>query len=420
MRTGSVAGLRNSGGSPVQSEAPAAEAAPLSPEAVEHRRRLARVRRAMAGRSMAALVVTDPANIYYLCGYNAWSFYTPQCLVVPADAEPVLFARAMDAAGARVTASLDEEQVEGYPETLVHRPDVHPFDWIAQRIVERGLTDGSSDTVVGFEGDSHFFSARAFRALEAGLTGLRLEDSQELVNWVRVVKSEYELERMRVAGTIAQHAMEMALEAVVPGRRQCDAVADILAAQARGVGDHGGDYPAIVPMLPTGEGSGTPHLTWTDEPFRRGEATVIELAGVYQRYHAPLARTIVLGEPPLRLAATASVVQDGMAAVLGHLKPGSTPHEVHAAWETVIGSHGLSKASRIGYSIGLGYPPDWGERTVSLRADDRTTMLPGMCFHVILGMWMEGWGYELSEPVVVHETGVERLANLDQTLTIGA
>lgn len=404
----------------MQFDAPGAEAPPVSREAAEYDRRLTAVRRSMGQRSMAALVVTDPANIHYLCGYNAWSFYTPQCLVVPADGDPVLFARAMDAAGARFTALLREDQVEGYPETLVHRSDGHPFDWIALRMRERGLVPGARDTVVGYEGDSHFFSPRGFRALEGGLTGLRLEDSRELVNWVRVVKSDYELEHLQVAGTIAQHAMEIALEAVVPGRRQSDAVAEILAAQARGVGEYGGDYPAIVPMLPTGEGSGTPHLTWSDEPFRRGEATVIELAGVYRRFHAPLARTIVLGEPPLRLAATASVVQDGMAAVLDNLKPGGTPHEVHAAWEAVIGSHGLSKASRIGYSIGLGYPPDWGERTVSLRADDHTVLEPGMCFHVILGMWMDGWGYELSEPVALREAGAQRLANLDQTLTIGA
>ena len=42
----------------------------------------------MAERSLAALVVADPANLYYLTGYNAWSFYTPQCLVVPAAASP--------------------------------------------------------------------------------------------------------------------------------------------------------------------------------------------------------------------------------------------------------------------------------------------------------------------------------------------
>jgi ectoine hydrolase len=84
----------------------------------------------------------------------------------------------------------------------------------------------------------------------------------------------------------------------------------------------------------------------------------------------------------------------------------------------VIAAHGLTKESRIGYSIGIGYPPDWGERTVSLRAGETTELAAGMAFHVILGMWMDGWGYELSEPVAVTPTGVERLTDLPQELTI--
>src|SRR5680860_1314729 len=107
------------------------------PSPAEYEQRLHRVRRAMAERSMAALVVTDPANLYYLTGYDAWSFYTPQCLVVPAAGDPVLFAREMDAAGAGFTSRLPADAVEGYPEHLVHRLDVHPFDWIAERIRER-------------------------------------------------------------------------------------------------------------------------------------------------------------------------------------------------------------------------------------------------------------------------------------------
>jgi ectoine hydrolase len=383
----------------------------------EYDRRLARVRERMDSRSLAALMVTDPANLYYLTGYNAWSFYTPQCLVVPARGSPVLFARAMDAAGAGNTSWLPDEQVAGYPEDLVHRPDVHPFDWIAAQIRERGLAGVNGDAVA-FEGDSHFFSARGFLALRCGLPDARLEDSRELVNWVRLVKSPHELQQMRIAGTIAQQAMAVALDAIAPGRRQCDVAAEIVAAQARGTTEHGGDYPAIVPMLPTGEGAGTPHLTWTEDVFRSGEATTIELAGAYRRYHSPLARTIMLGEPPKRLAHTAGVVREGMARVLDAIRPGRTPDEVHRVWNDVITAEGLSKDSRIGYSIGLGYPPDWGERTISLRPREHTVLEPGMCFHVILGMWMDGWGYELSEPVAVTGGGVERLTNLPQDLTI--
>ena len=389
------------------------------PDAAEYADRLRAVRTAMAGRSMAALVVTDPANLYYLTGYNAWSFYTPQCLVVGASGDPVLFTRAMDATGAGHTAYLSDDLIEGYPEHLVHRSDIHPFDWIAERMRERRLVAPLAAPTVGVEADSPFFSARGYLALQSGLRGARLEDSRELVNWVRVVKSDYELEQMRIAGTIAQRAMEVALHAVAPGRRQCDAVAEILAAQVLGTEEHGGDFTAIVPLLPTGAGAGTPHLTWTDAPFTTGEATTIEIAGVYRRYHSPIARTIMLGEPPKRLASTAAIVADGMARVLDEVRPGRTPHEIHAVWDAVIRTHGLSKASRIGYSIGIGYPPDWGERTVSLRADEHLALEAGTCLHIILGMWMDGWGYELSEPVAVTAAGVERLTNLTQDLTIG-
>ncbi len=384
----------------------------------EYDTRLARVRAEMARRSLSALVVTDPANLFYLTGYDAWSFYTPQCLVVPAQGRLQLFARAMDAAGATFTAMLSGEQVHGYPEELVHRPDVHPFDWIAARSLEHGCLVDSTGSTVAVEADSHFFSARGYLALVAALPRSQVVDSAELVNWVRLVKSEDEIAQLRIAGSIAERAMRVALEAIAVGRRQCDVVAEILAAQASGTAEHGGDYPAIIPLLPTGDGAGTPHLTWTDLPFVDGEATTIELAGVFGRYHAPLARTVMLGQPPRPLADTACVAGDGMHAALSALVPGASAADVHAAFTTVISRRGLVKDSRIGYSIGIGYPPDWGERTVSLRAAEHSVLTTGMAFHVILGMWMDGWGYELSEPVVVTGSGAERLTDLPQELTI--
>ncbi|WP_328998699.1 M24 family metallopeptidase [Kribbella sp. NBC_00709] len=380
----------------------------------EYGERLARVRGVMADRGLGALIVSDPANLFYLTGYDAWSFYTPQCLLVPADGEVRLFARAMDAAGASYTCNLRADQVHGYPEDLVHRPDVHPYDWIAGLC--RDMIPAGADVAV--EGDAHYFSARGYLALSNGLPGHRLVDSAELVNWVRLVKSPDELRRLRIAGSIAEQAMRVALEQLRPGLRQCDLVAEILAAQATGTPEHGGGYPAIVPMLPTGDAAGTPHLTWTDRPFTAGEATTIELAGVFDRYHAPLARTVMLGDPPRRLRETAKVVADGMQATLSTIRPGVTGSAVHAAFNDVIAAQGLVKDSRIGYSIGIGYPPDWGERTVSLRPGETTVLTAGMAFHVILGMWMDGWGYELSEPVAVTAGGVERLTGLSHELTI--
>lgn len=384
----------------------------------EFAERLRRVRASMAEQSLSALVVTDPANLFYLTGYNAWSFYTPQCLVLPADGPPTLFARAMDAAGARHTCNLPDEHVVGYPETLVHRPDIHPFGWITRTARERGVLPAGPDSVVAAECDSHFFSARAYLDLVQGLDGARVVDSGELVNWVRLVKSEHEIAQLRIAGQIAEVSMQAALESVRPGRRQCDVAGDIVAAQAHGTAEHGGDYSAIPPMMPTGAAAGTPHLTWSEQPFVSGEATTIELAGAYGRYHAPLARTIHLGDPPPLLTDTAKTVDEALGVAVEMTEPGVVVADVHTAVNDVLSRQGLIKESRIGYSIGIGYPPDWGERTVSLRAGDTTILQQGMAFHVILGIWMDGWGYELSEPIVVSSDGVEHLTDLPHELTI--
>ncbi len=382
----------------------------------EYATRLDAVQSAMAERGWAALVVVEPANLYYLTGYDAWSFYTPQCLVVPASGLPHLFARAMDAGGAHHTAYLDRDHIHGYPEHHVQRPDVHPWEWITRHAVGLGLLPASEE--VGVELDGYYFSPRAYLALQQGVDGTRLVDCHELVNWVRVVKSPREQALLREAGTVTDAVMRTALDGVAAGRRQCDVVAEILAAQARGAGALGGGYPAIVPMLPTGETAGTPHLTWSDAVLVSGEASTVELAGVRHRYHVPLARTVSLGRPPRRLVECAAAVAEGLDAALAAFRPGASGHDVHAAFNAVIRRHGLSKESRVGYSIGIGYPPDWGERTVSLRAEDKTELVPGMAFHLILGMWMDGWGYETSEPVLVVPSGVEPLTHVPQGLVV--
>ncbi|MEB4614845.1 M24 family metallopeptidase [Leucobacter sp. M11] len=383
----------------------------------ERRERVARVQARMRGQDLDALLVSDPANIFYLSGYNAWSFYTPQVLFVPADGAPLIVMREMDANGAHRTADLSGDAVLGYPETLVHRPDAHPFDWIAAELRDRGfVTPGTRR--IGYEGDAHFFPVRGFLALTRAWPHVDFVESRELVNWVRLVKSDTEIELMRRAGAVASHAMLAGIAAIEAGAPQHELAAVIQAAQARGVPGAGGDYPAIVPMFPTGAGADTPHLTWTSAPLVAGEAVAIELAGVHQRYHAPLARTVTLGPASADLDRVAGVTVDGLHAALDAIRPGVTPADVVGAWDWVLAANGLEKRSRLGYSIGVGYPPDWGERTVSLRADDHTELRENMTFHVIAGMWMTGYGFETSESVRVTASGVELLTDVPRELIV--
>lgn len=382
----------------------------------EYGQRLAKVRIRMSDQGLSALLVSDPANLYYLTGYNAWSFYTPQFLFVPAEGALVLFARAMDANGAHRTAWLPQEDIVGYPETLVHRPHEHPFDWVGGKLRERGLAAAASGGQVGLELDSHFFSPKAYLALVTAMPEWQFVDSYELVNWVRLIKSPAEIDLMRAAAQVCTSAMNAAIDNIRVGARQCDVAAEISRAQVIGTPEFGGDYPAIVPMMPMGAAADTPHLTWSEDRFVDDQSVSVELAGAYKRYHVPLARTIMLGRPNPQLQKVVGVVGEGVNAVLDIIRPGVQARELAAVWNSTLAKGGLAKPSRIGYSIGIGYPPDWGERTVSLRGDDDTVLQENMTFHLMCGMWMDNYGYELSEPFRVSADGVETFTSLPQDM----
>jgi Xaa-Pro aminopeptidase len=210
--------------------------------------------------------------------------------------------------------------------------------------------------------------------------------------------------------------MAAAVETIAPGVRESRVAAEIYAALIGGTEEHGGDYPAITPLMPSGDHTGTPHLTWSDREFEAGDPVIVELAGCRHRYHAPLARTAVVGEAPAEMRRVADVVTDGLAAALDAAGPGVTCEAVERAWRETIAAHGIRKESRLGYAMGLGYPPDWGEHTASIRPGDETVLEPGMTFHVIPGIWTDEFGVEISESIAVTENGVETLAEFPRDL----
>jgi Xaa-Pro dipeptidase len=382
----------------------------------EYLDRIEKTKKRMNSAGIDVLIVADPANMNYLTGYDGWSFYVPQVVTVAVDAdEPIWIGRGMDANGAKHTTFLRAEDIIGYPDYYVQNPDKHPMNFVADQIKHRGWEKRS----VGVEMDAYYFSARGFSELQKDLPEAAFKDANLLVSWVRIIKSTQEIDLMQQAGKIAERVMQTAIDTVSPGIRECDAVAEVYRAQMRGTDTFGGDYPAIVPMMPTGEKTATPHLTWTDDPYGNETAVNLELAACRHRYHSPLARTVYLGSnPPAKLEDTAKIVVEGLHTALDAVRPGAVCEQVELAWRQVIARVGLEKESRIGYSMGLNYPPDWGEHTASLRPGDKTVLQPNMTFHMILGMWMDDWGFECSESFRVTETGCETFADFPRKLFV--
>jgi len=383
-------------------------------EKEEYGIRISKVRKSMDEKNIEVLIVTDPSNMAWLTGYDGWSFYVHQCVVLSLEGEPFWYGRGMDTNGAKLTVFMQHENIIGYPDDYVQNPEKHPMDYLSEILTEKNC----AKKTIGVEKDNYYFSASCMESLQRNLVQVNFVDSTGLVNWQRTVKSPRELEFMRKAAKIVEKMHARIFEVMEPGMRKNDLVAEIYHSGITGTEDGGGDYAAIVPMTPTGADASAPHLTWDDQPIPNNSGTFFEIAGCYRRYHCPLSRTIYLGQPPQKYLDVEKAVLEGIEAGLEAAKPGNFAEDIEAAWRKTISKYGYEKESRCGYAIGLSYPPDWGERTVSFRKGDKTVLEPNMTFHFMPALWFDDWGLETTESIVITDSGVETLANVPRKLFV--
>ena len=377
--------------------------------------RVEKTKKSMADKGIDVLIVTDPANMNYLTGFDGWSFYVHQGVIVALDlAQPIWFGRGQDGNAARLTTYLDEENIYAYTDDYVNNPLKHPYEYVAMNLKERGL----DKKVVATETDSYYYSAKCQQTIERCLPDATFKDGYNLVNWVKIVKSEREIEFMRKAAVLAQNAMDVAYNMIDIGVRQCDVAAEVLKAQIKGTPEFGGEYSAIQPLMPAGIKTSTPHLSWSDDVYRDGDTVILELSGCYRHYHCPLARTMILGNAGQKVRDLGATVSEGLTAALEGIRPGMLAEDVERIWAETIAKSGFVKDSRIGYSMGLNFPPDWGEHTASLRPGDKTVLVPGMTFHMIPGIWLDDCGVDTSEPFLVTETGAEPFCHYRRELLV--
>jgi Xaa-Pro aminopeptidase len=379
----------------------------------ERSQRLANVRARMAKQDIELLAITSPENIFYLCGYSAMSYYSPQALLVSADVrDPILVIRGIDVPCAAHTSWLSMSNVIGYSDEYVDQVDRHQWSFIVNVIREHGFAHNR----IGLELDGYWLSPKSVQILQDELPNSRIIDTTLLVNWVRAIKSPAELQLMREAGAVADHAMARAFEAMRPGVRECDAVGQIVAAQIGGTVRYGGHAPSEPVFIAPGTRSDSPHLYWEEKPFEAGTSVNIELGGVRQHYNAGLSRTLSLGPPSDTLKKLMDANLEAMDAALNAVKPGIAAEDVEAAYRKTLVRYGFDKPSRVGYTIGIGVNPTWIERTISLKPGDRSILQEGMTFHLMAGLWQSDVSCTASETLIVTGSGAETLSTLPRGL----
>ena len=328
--------------------------------------------------------------------------------------ERICFVRQMDVGGAYIQTYLKDESIIPYPEKLVHVPPLHAYEYLVKVIKDKKLDSGT----IAVEMDAHYFTATCYTKLIDGLNNCKFIDSGFLVNWVRFIKSDTEIKYMHQAARNVEAGMQAAIDTINVGTRQCDAAAAVYSGLIKGQEGFGGDYPSIAPMFPTGQGTSPAHLTWSNELFKENEATVIEIAGAYKRYHCPMARTVLLGKKNQKKIDTMKVTNEALDAGISATKQGNTADDDAQKFWSVLDKYGIKKESRTGYSIGIGYPPDWGEQTLNISKGDKTVLQPNVTFHMIAVMQFGDWGVEASESVRVTEKSSELFCNLSRDLHI--
>jgi ectoine hydrolase len=383
----------------------------------EYAHRLHRVLALMQRESVDLLVLTDPCNIVWISGYDAWSFYVPQALVIsPQLHEPLWIGREMDAAALPHTSWLAPDSVAAYTDELVQVEGRHAADFIAQSVLDRGLRHG----VIGYESDSYYLTPRYRDRLANAFTGAAWRDVGLAVARLRCIKSEAELAVMAQAAAIAEHAMHVALEHMRVGARECDVAGEIARAQIGGTPEYGGFITSSPPYLLSGTRGSAPHLSWGQGRLEPDTTTYIELLGCRYRYQVTLARSVHFGTPPSRVRAAADASLAAIAAGIETARPGATCADVANAMLKTIRGAGIDKQTRSGYAAGLAYPPTSGERTMSLHPGDHSVLEAGMTFHLHPNLVFEDWGLYITESVVVTPGGGRPFTTVPRELVVRA
>ncbi len=365
----------------------------------EHRRRLARARRALESMDCGVCVAVAPETHYYLAGYDAWvGVNSPQALVFGADDDdaPTLLVRDVDAPLARETSWLEDLRI--------YRLFKDDF---AERVAAIVRGKGCAGRRIAMEKQSYALPAALHEQLADTLTG-EIVDATRTLGDLRHIKSAAELVHVREAARYANLGLAAARDHLRPGVSEIELAAEIESAMRRG----GSDYWSIPTELSSGPRTAGGHATPRQRLIERGDLVHMEFAGVAQRYHATAVHTMACGEPGRRAREVYCVARASLAAGIAACRPGVRADAVEEASLAPVRAAGMEANAimRFGYGLGIAYPPVWLE-TLQISRGFANPLTAGMTFvlHACLQLDGESLGVIQGGTWVMHAEGPEQL-----------
>jgi len=357
--------------------------------------RLRRFRQVLSQKELDTFLVAVPENRYYLSGFAAEDLNLTESsgyLLINATTGYLLTdPRYEEGAKAEVPDFGLAIYTQGLPQIL---PDL-----LSELKTQR----------LGVE--SHFLTCKRGREVADALAKARpsseLVYTDNLIEQLRVVKDEAEIEQILKSVRLTERALQEAWDFLAPGKTEKE-VAWVI---EKAIREGGGQAVSFPPIAATGPNAALPHAVPTDRRVGRGESVVLDLGSKLDGYCSDMTRTWFFGEPAPGLAEIYKIVREAQLAAQSVIRAGIDSVEVDSAARDLIrkAGYGENFGHGLGHGVGLAVHEKPGLRKV-----DPVPLEANMVVTVEPGIYLPGFGgVRLENMVRVTNTGCELLSTDD-------
>ena len=343
--------------------------------------------------------VSDYHTISYLTGFGSDPIERTLALFVFADAEPFLFAPALEVEAIKGTGW--PYPVYGY---LDHED---PYALIAQHITAQ-LTDPK---IWALEEAS--LTLGRFQAIKAQFPAAHFDKNlSPMIQQLRLVKTADELEKLNVAGKWADFAFEKGFAAVKAGRTEQQVAAELqYALMQKGVMEM-----SFGTLIQAGAHAAEPHGATSQAQIKPNELVLFDLGVMWEGYASDASRTIAYGEPTAKQKEIYDVCLEAQLTAQAAVKPGMAAEDVDKLARDVITKAGYGEyfIHRLGHGLG-----QTDHEFPSIMAGNHMSLVEGMCFAIEPGIYIPGVaGVRIEDCGVVTKAGFKPFTHTSKDLKI--
>jgi Xaa-Pro aminopeptidase len=251
-----------------------------------------------------------------------------------------------------------------------------------------------------------------YEELSKALDGVELVPTAGLVEDLRNVKDETELNYMRKAAQIADEAFTEILKYIKPGVSEMDIERELqYIIKKKGAEDVG--FSTIVA---SGKRSSLPHAIPCDKKIEKGDFVTLDFGAKYMGYRSDMTRTIVVGTPSDKQRDIYEIVKKAQEDASKAVKPGVAGKVPDTCARDYITKAGYGEY--FGHGLGHGVGLDIHEGPTLSRLAEKLLEV-GNVVTVEPGIYLPDWGgVRIEDTVVVQENGIEVLTKSPKGLIV--